>query len=234
MGQENPDVKEIYSVDVAPFGMENDDADFSDLDDKFLPGSYSAIENQQSRPDQFYYYSGSMTSPPCKQVEWIVEKYPVFINIQQFLQIKEEILLYRNEKSNTRSMTNSFKSDDMKLYSYQFINGFMSEEEITKKLRKQCANGELIIQSFYKSSEYSQEMKEKVQREMIKDSTSESYEETRRSGQRTIQTIGPDGQIQTKIEDMDSSTHRIEDIRRNTDIRLDQTNKGQLTKNTGS
>jgi carbonic anhydrase len=91
-------------------GMEGEESQLFEFMESFLPlknGEEKIINKRLDLTDlfpdvtDFYSYDGSLTTPPCTEnVKWVVFKNPIFLSLEEVLELKNNMPLnnYRNEQ----------------------------------------------------------------------------------------------------------------------------------------
>jgi carbonic anhydrase len=90
--------------------MEGEESQLFEFMESFLPlknGEEKIINKRLDLTDlfpdvtDFYSYDGSLTTPPCTEnVKWVVFKNPIFLSLEEVLELKNNMPLnnYRNEQ----------------------------------------------------------------------------------------------------------------------------------------
>ncbi len=91
-------------------GEEGDESQLFEFLESFLPIKNGAVKNIRQNIDlsslflnanNYYSYSGSLTTPPCTEgVNWVVFKKPVILSVEEVLKLKNNMPInnYRNEQ----------------------------------------------------------------------------------------------------------------------------------------
>lgn len=95
---------------ISILGKEGEESELFEFFESFLPLEVNTAKEIQraanisalySKNDSFYYYNGSLTTPPCSEnVNWIVFKEPIVMSEDQVLTLQKNMPLnnYRNEQ----------------------------------------------------------------------------------------------------------------------------------------